>query len=132
MTVKGKVDWYANDVLLVVDGASDEILTKLAFEVEAVAKPGAPVDIGFMRNAIYTVAPEHNGRQAAEAEARGANPDAAIAPELHIAEHEATVHGAAEYTIYQEQRGGFLYRALEAAQKVAGGIIQEVGRKRFG
>lgn len=129
---KSKVNWYENDVLLVVDDANDEIVENLALYVEGEAKPNATVDTGFMRNAIYTVAPNHNGRQVAEAEARGVNADGELAPELRVQEHEAAVHGAAGYTIYQEQRVGFMYRALEAAQSIAGGVIQEVGRKRFG
>ena len=126
----GKVNWYENDVLLRVEGATDELLTQLAFYVEGEAKVGAPVDTGFMRNAIYAIAPDQNHRSNAEAESSGAA-DRPLAPFPDVGAHEAAVHGAAEYTIYQEMARSFLYDALEKARAVAPGIIQEVGRNKF-
>ena len=126
----GKVDWYANDVILRAEGATDELLTQLAFYVEGEAKIEAPVDTGFMRNAIYAIGVDQNHRSTAEGEA-GAVADRELAPYPDLKPHEAAVHGAAEYTIYQEMVRSFLYRALEKARAVAPGIIQEVGRKRF-
>ena len=127
----GKVNWYADDVLLIVDNATDELVTKLAFYVEGEAKTGATVDTGFMRNAIYSITPLANRRAQAQAGALAAA-DRHLAPSLQIEDHEAAVHGAAEYTIYQEMRVGFLYRALEKAQGIAPGLIQSVGRQHFG
>jgi len=128
--MKSKVNWYEKDMLLVVDKATDEILTKLAFQVEGEAKVRAPVDTGFMRNAIYALTPLANNRRRAEAEA-GAAAERDLAPEPKLDAHTAAVHAAAEYTIYQEEKVGFLYQALEKAQRLAGGVIQEVGRKHF-
>ena len=130
MASSGKVDWYANDVILRIENATDELLTQLAFYVEGEAKVGAPVDTGFMRNAIYALAPDQNHRSTAEAESAAAA-DRELAPFPDLKPHEAAVHGAAEYTIYQEMAKSFLYDALEKARKVAPGIIQEVGRKRL-
>ena len=130
MASNGKVDWYSNDVLLRVEGATDELLTQLAFYVEGEAKVSAPVDTGFMRNAIYAMAPDQNHRSTAEAES-AAVADRELAPFPDVGAHEAAVHGAAEYTIYQEMARSFLYDALEKAREVAPGIIQEVGRDRF-
>ena len=127
----GKVNWYADDVQLVVDGATDELVTELAFYVEGEAKVGASVDTGFMRNAIYSITPLANRRAQAQARAL-ASADRSLAPLPQIEDHEAAVHGAAEYTIYQEMAVGFLYRALEKAQGVAPGLIQSVGRRCFG
>jgi len=131
MTSGGKVDWYAEDVVLVVEDATGELVSELAFYVEGEGKVGAPVDTGFMRNAIYAITPQGSRRARAAAEARAAA-DRPLAPEYRLEEHEAAVHAAAEYTIYQEERVGFLYRALEAAQRVAGGLIETVGRKYLG
>ena len=130
MASNGKVNWYANDVLLRVEGATDELLTQLAFYVEGEAKVSAPVDTGFMRNAIYAMAPDQNHRSTAEAES-AAVADRELAPFPDVGAHEAAVHGAAEYTIYQEMVRSFLYDALEKARAVAPGIIQEVGRKKL-
>lgn len=127
----GTVKWYANDVLLIVDDATDELVSRLAFHVEGEAKVGAPVDTGFMRNAIYAITPLANNRGRASGEARG-TADRELASEPSLEEHEAAVHAAAEYTIYQEMRRSFLYNALEKAQSIAPGVIQEVGRAKFG
>jgi hypothetical protein len=123
----GKVNWYGKNLLLLVDGASDEILTQAAFVVEAEAKVASPVDTGFMRNAIYAITPLANQRAQAEAEATtaAARP---LAPSPQVGKHEAAVHGAAEYTIYQEMKRGFLYGALEKAARQFGGIVAGVKR----
>ena len=130
MARKSKIDWYANDVLLAVEGASDEILTALALYIEGEAKVNAPVDTGFMRNAIYTIAPDESGRGQAQAAAQ-AVADRSMVSQPPVGEHQAAVHAAAEYTIYQEIKRGFLYGALEKAKKEAGGIIKSVGRERL-
>lgn len=130
MAKQGKVDWYANDVLLVVEGATDELLTQLAFYVEGEAKVNAPVDTGFLRNAIYTIAPGRNNRDEAQATA-SALAERYLAPLPDLQPHEAAVHAAAEYTIYQEMVRSFLYSALEKARAVTPGIIQEVGRAKL-
>ena len=127
---RSKVNWYANDVILRVEGASDELLTQLAFYVEGEAKTGATVDTGFMRNAIYAIAPGGDHRAMAAMRARG-RADRPLARMPQIGEHEAAVHAAAHYTIYQEMRVGFMYRALERARDVAPGIIQSVGRGKL-
>ena len=126
-----QVNWYEEDVKLAVDKATDELLTELAFYVEGEAKTGATVDTGFMRNAIYAIGPltSHRAQAVAEAKSRA---DRDVAPTPQIGEHEAAVHGAAEYTIFQEMKVGFLYRALEKAQQVAGGIIQKAGKAHLG
>jgi len=131
MAGNGKVDWYGKDVMLLVQGASDELLAELAFNTEGVAKTGAPVDTGFMRNAMYSITPQGNGRAAAAATA-GAVAERDMAPTPGVAAHEAAMHAAAEYTIYQENKHGFIYHALEDSAAQAGGKIQLVGKKWLG
>lgn len=127
---QSKVNWYDNDVILRVEGATDELLAQLAFYIEGEAKVNAPVDTGFMRNAIYSITPTGDTRTAAQGIASAAA-DRPMAPQPPVGAHEAAVHGAAEYTIYQEMVRSFLYDALEKAQQVAPGIIQEVGREKL-
>ena len=122
-----KVNWYEKDVLLVVDEATDELLTRLAFQGEGYAKVGAPVDTGFMRNAIYGVGP--NGLQRVEVQGAEGQ-ELADPPKLEPG--EAAIHGAANYTIYQEERVGFMYKALEQLKQIAPGEIREVGKEHFG
>ena len=66
----GEVKWYDREFLLVVDGASDDLLTRLAFQGEAHAKvnvtEAGAVDTGFMRSAIYGIGPDANHRTLAE------------------------------------------------------------------
>lgn len=131
----GNVNWYENDLLLVVENATDELLTQLAFQGEAHAKVNAPsakpgFDTGFMRNAIYGIGPMGSHREQARAEAT-AVADRPMASTPDLPEHTAGIHAAAEYTIYWEMQFSFLYRAIEQLQEDAGGIIREVGRKHL-
>ncbi len=133
----GVVNWYEDDVMLVVEGATDEFVSKIAFMVEGEAKVGAPVDTGFLRNAIYAVTPLGQGAAAASGMYRSSAEGRMVerrgvsgTPELGPG--EAAVHAAAEYTIYMEMEEAFLWRALERAQGYAGGVIQDVGRGFFG
>ena len=109
--MSGKVDWYGEELLIVIDGASDEILTQAAFYAEGQAKIREPVDTGFMRAATYGIGPNGSQRNEAGAQA-AASRVMAGAPALD--EHEAALHGAASYTIYQEMRVGFMYEAAQA------------------
>lgn len=124
------VNWYDNDVILAVEDATDEILAQLAFFIEAEAKPLMNVDTGFMRNATYAIAPDQNHRNTAEAQAR-ARADRSLAPFPEVGEHNAAVHSAAEYAIYQEMQNPALYTALQRAQQEAKSVIQEVGRAKL-
>lgn len=129
MSKDSRVDWYGKDLMLVIENASDEILTQAAFQGEALAKTGdVPVDTGFMRNAIYGVGPGGSHRSQAAAQALSAA-ERDLAPEVQLKEHEAGLHGAAGYTIYQETKHGFLYSAVEQLAGQIGGIIEQIGRR---
>ena len=131
------LNWYYDDLRLVLDDAEDEMVSKLAFWVEGTAKVDMKVDTGFMRNSTYTITPEGSRRgeawpsgqyrnKAGERVARNLSPS-----EPQLKAHEAAVHCAADYAIYQEMRNGSLYRALERARAIAPGVIEAVGRERF-
>lgn len=132
---EGEVRWREKEFLLVVDGASDDLLTRLAFQGEAHAKvnvtEAGAVDTGFMRNAIYGLGPRANHRTIAEVEASAAA-GRLLGGNPQIEAHEAAVHAAALYTIYQEAKHGFLYQMLEQLKRDAGGTIREVGKEHFG
>lgn len=136
MSRKTKVDWYSQDVIFAVDTATDDILTQLAFQGEGIAKAGAPVDTGFMRNAIYAIAPGGSHRAQAEADATealaGTIEARGMVSAAEVGQHEAAIHGAAEYTAFQEMRVGFLYAALQQLQAIAPGVIRAVGRETIG
>jgi len=123
-----RVDWYGDDVILTVGEATDELLTRLAFQGEGLAKIDAPVDTGFMRNAIYGLGPNGSHRSEAQGGAAGAA-DRELGAEPRLSGRTAAIHGAALYTIHQEERTGFMYRALERLRDIAAGEIKQVGRE---
>jgi hypothetical protein len=126
--------------VVVVEGASDDILTAAAFQAEGTAKADStmPVDTGFMWNAVYGIGPEKDHRGQAQptgmytSKKTGQESLHVLAPEPDVPEHTAALHGAAHYTIYQEIKHGFMYRALQAVTGQIGGIIRQVGKERFG
>lgn len=125
-----KLNWYAQQAIAAVGNLEEESLDRLAFQAEGYAKsdPRTPVDTGFMRNAIYAISAKRSNRQRALMEARAAaRRDIASAP--HLPRRSSAVHAAAEYTIYQEMRHHFLYRALEKVAALAGGILVQAGQK---
>jgi len=135
---ESKVEWYGDEALLVIDEATDEFVTRLAFQGEGLAKADAPVDTGFMRNAIYGLGPAGSHRDEAWPDGEYVSRETGKravhrkANEPDLERGTAAIHGAAEYTIYQEERVGFLYRALEQLQRYAGGVIERVGKEYLG
>lgn len=134
---KSRVDWYENDVLLAVDQATDDLVTRLAFWIEGETKPNMNVDTGFNRNATYTIPaggkPESMGSASGEYQDKEGHAVERRRVESvpEVPPHTAAVHQAAEYAIYQETIKPSLYPALRKAQKMAPSVIQEVGRKRL-
>ena len=134
MASSGKVNWYENDVLLKIEGATDEVLTALALWVEGEAKVNMNVDTGFMRNSTYTIPATgenpstgwESGKYTSRTTGRAAQRNRVASPA--VPEHTAAVHSAAEYAIYQEIENPSLYPALENAKKQAKGVITEVAR----
>ena len=127
------VDWYEREVLLKIAGATDEALTALAFHGEALAKvniqANGQIDTGFMLNSTYGLGPTGSHRAEAEAEA-AAVAERQMAGPPSLEEDQAAIHAAAEYAIYQELANSFLYRAVEQLQEEAGGIIEDVARRK--
>jgi len=132
-----KVNWYDKNVLMVMEDAMDDILTSVAFQVEGHAKVDAPVDTGFMRNAIYTIEADsksHYNETDPNGEYTSKNTGEKSlrvkAPEEPPKDHTAIVHAAASYTIYQEMKKSFLYKALKTVKREVGGIIKIVAKER--
>jgi len=136
LTMASKVNWYENDVLLAVEGATDDILNALALWVEGEAKENMNVDTGFMRNSTYTILAGGNVPNSGWGSGKYSNKAGRSVQRNRIAqpevpEHAAAVHSAAEYAIYQEIENPSLYPALQRARKQAKGVIQEVGRAKL-
>ncbi len=139
--VTGKVDWYAEQVLLRVDKATDELLDKVALQVAGQAKinirDNGQIDTGFMVNSVYTVTRKGSGYSQALAEAltqiwskkkqKNVNHSGDMGPEIGLPENaKAGVAVGAEYAIYQEIKRSFLYKALEQVVPQVGGAIEKV------
>ena len=130
-----KVNWYENDVLLKIAGATDDVLNARALYVEGEAKVNMNVDTGFMRNATYTILV--NGDTGAGAESGSYTNKAGKSVQRNrvavpaVPPGAAAVHMAAEYSIFQELINPSLYPALEKAKKQAKGIIEEIGKAQL-
>ena len=109
-------------VTALLQRAMQQVLTEVAFRVEANAKIAAPVDTGFLRNTIQTITPGQAGA-AARSEPHGGRVYAAPATRAARAD-EALVVCHADYAYWVERRTPSL---LPAAQEVAaevGAIVQ--------
>ena len=136
MASNGKVDWYENDVLLKIAGATDDVLNALALYVEGEAKINMEVDTGFMRNATYTIlvggdvgTPSWESGSYKNRAGRSVPRNRVAVPA--VPPGAAAVHMAAEYSIFQELINPSLYPALEKAKKQAKGIIEEIGKAQL-
>lgn len=132
-----RVDWYTNDVLLVVDNATKELLLALAFQTEAEYKTRAKVDTGFMRNSTYvqgaeisTFVPKTDtlrSRRSGRIEKR----ETVGRAEQPKDDQEVIIGVGANYAVYREIEDGALHQALQAASQQASATIQEVGKRYF-
>lgn len=102
----------------------DQMIRKIAFEVEAQAKQNAPVDTSAMRNSIYTVTAQQDGYGAASGAAVGANPKVATAPHPPPANGAAHVGPCVEYAGYVE-----LGTSKMAAQPFLVPAVEQVGNE---
>ena len=129
----GQVNWYGDQVRLVIAQASQAVLEQAAFTIEGAAKENIvandQVDTGFMLNSAYTVLPGRSTYAAAKAAAEAQNPDATMAPEQSLPDGAgAAVSIGAAYAAYQEVQRPYLYPAVETAQRAVGGIVETVAR----
>ncbi len=112
--------------------AMQRVLAAIAFEVEAKAKNAAPVDTGFLRASIQTIAPGQVGVAARAETLRGRFSGGEDRLYSAVAtrgaqDNEALVVAHADYAYWVERRKPFL---LPAAQAVAADIGAIVSRHR--
>lgn len=131
-----EINWYEEDVLLAVDGASRDFLLAMAHQVIAEAKPNMPVDTGFLRNSDYVVGAGENTftpkRATLKSRKTGQTAEHETVPSVPSPVDNEVIAGfAADYAVYQEIEQGFLHRALQSVAQQAQGIIQTAGKKHF-
>ena len=128
---QAKVDWYGDEVYLLLEEATAEALEAAAFSVEGKAKMNIvandQIDTGFMLNSVYAAGQENSTYQNAASSARSQNPQAKMLSEEAVPGDGVTalVAVGAEYAIFQELKNSFLYRALEQEASEVGGILQQ-------
>jgi putative intracellular protease/amidase len=135
MAGKGKVDWYAEDVILKLEQTTRRGLEALAAYIEGQAKiqivENDQVDTGFMVNSVYHAAADAGSTYAAAngtgeyVNKAGESVNRELAPEADLpAEYDALVCVGANYAIYQEMAQPFLYPALLRGAAAAKAIIE--------
>lgn len=133
------VNWYENNVRLVVDDASDEVVNQLAFQVLGQARiniqQNGQIDTGFLLNSGYVVSEnantfgdtdpsgEYQSRKSGDS-VRRERVDQPRSPD----DGGAVVGFAADYAIYQEMANSFLYTALEQVAAQAGAGLEVTPR----
>jgi len=123
-----KINWYGEQVKIVVKGASKQILTQAAMVCADKAAiritDNDQVDTGFMRASVYGVGPTDSGRANAQADATE-RADRPFAPQPALPDEKtALVHAAAEYAVHQDMRKAFMYPAAQDTAKEFNGIVE--------
>ena len=123
-----KVNWYGEQVKIVVKGASKQILTQAAMVCADKAAiritDNDQVDTGFMRASVYGAGPTDSGRGKTEAAAPSLA-DRPLAPQPALPDDQtAVVHAAAEYAAFQDMKKAFMYPAAQDTAKEFNGIVK--------
>ena len=123
-----KIDWYDEEVLLIIEELTAEALEVTAYDVASLARQNIVnkdlIDTGFMMNSTYAKG-AFNSRYNDAVQAQGMNPKAEIFPDVNLeSDTEAIVAVAAEYGLYVEMKQPYLYPALVEGSHRAGGHIQ--------
>lgn len=139
VTQHGEVNWYDEELQLVVDKATRRGMEAIAARIDGQAKQNIvgndQVDTGFMLNSIYFATTERSTYNAANPS--GGYTDKAgnlvqrqIAPEAALpADFDALVAVGADYAVYQEMAQSFLFLAVQQVAAEAGGIMQTAAKE---
>lgn len=118
---KPKVNWYADDVMLSVGKASDELVEQICLTVLGEAQQNIvanrQVDTGFMLNSGYYATKQRSTHRQAVSAAGARNADAKAVREALLKKANGLVAFAADYAIYQEIRKSFLHKALTSSKR---------------
>jgi len=104
MTISVRLDTRKLDQIAAgLNKNTAHVIKMLAFKVEQKAKPLSPIDLGALRNSIYTVTKDYDGFSEASAAAKAKNPNVEIVripkPENDLT---ANVGPCVDYGVYQE------------------------------
>jgi len=118
------VNWYADDVALLLENIAEESLLQMAYQIEGEYKVNARVDTGFMRNSAYVHSDKASTFRAQSKDEHHRTIDSPPS----TGDGTVYVGVGALYAIYNEVEDHALYNALQRVQRQFGGIIQSVAR----
>lgn len=144
--MSGKVDWYGDELMVLLEGVTDDALMALAFEIEGQTKQNINeedlIDTGFMVNSVYAVGQDGAGSyDAAKAAALAAGASVGVkSGQVNSAEmgdkapfendkQRALVAVGAEYFIFHEQKKSLLHAAAKEKAAEFGGIVEQKGKE---
>lgn len=125
-----KVNWYGDDVALLIEGIALDGLLRAAYQIEGEYKINARVDTGFMRNSAYVHSEKASTFQAQSKTLDGQLHETVNSPPP-LEEGAVFVGVGANYAIYREIEDGTLYNALMRVSKQIGGLIQAEARGKL-
>lgn len=138
MAKNGKVDWYGDEVALVLENATKRGLEALAAVIDGDTKinivENDQVDTGFMVNSVYHAGESNSTYAEASKTGDYANREGdmvarELAPEAPLpASAGALICVGARYAIYQEMQQPFLYPALLSGAQKSGGVIEATAK----
>jgi hypothetical protein len=107
-----------------LDLNTEQIIRRIAFQIEGEAKQNAPYDTTALRNSIYTRTSEFDGYGQASKAATSSNPEAQTEPHPEPKKNAAHVGPCVEYAEYVEypgavRKGGERPYLTPAAEHVA-------------
>jgi hypothetical protein len=133
---RGKVNWYAEDVVVKFTRLSERALEAGAARVDALAKMNIvatdQVDTGFMVNSVYFATKDSStyaDSSGLHQNKTGDMVERQMAPEATLKPGTAAlVCVGANYAIFREMKEPFLYPALLAVKSEMKGIIETVAK----
>lgn len=133
---RGKVNWYAEDVVVKFTKLSERAIEAAAARVDALTKinivANDQVDTGFMANSVYFAtegSSTYQDASGAQINREGNFVEREMAPEAPLKDGAAAlVCVGANYAIFQEMATPFLYPALLAVKGEMKGIIETVAK----
>ncbi|MBK8987381.1 MAG: hypothetical protein IPM39_15110 [Chloroflexi bacterium] len=133
---RGKVNWYAEDVVVKFTKLSERALEAAAARVDALTKinivANDQVDTGFMVNSVYFATDGNSSYMDSGGvftDKHGNQVERQMAPEATLKDGAAAlVCVGANYAIFQEMDNPFLYPALLTVRGEMKGIIETVAK----
>ena len=120
MSKAGVTEWYGEDLVALVENATQQALTAVALQIEGLAKRNVvgnnQVDTGFMLNSVYAFSPDtdHYGQAKSAAQSKKDRTDV-FHDKAQVTDEGgpwSAVAVGAKYGVYQERAKPFLEPAM--------------------